>query len=67
MIILLSPAKSLDEAPASDTDRADARSTLAAGTQPLFGAEAAVLVAELQKMSLAQLKSLLSVSDALAK
>ena len=58
MLALLSPAKTLDLAPLSNAVLA---------SQPALLKEARVVVKHLQKMSLAQLKSLLGVSDNLAK
>ena len=58
MIVLLSPAKALD---------LDATTTCSISSSPIFADAAEGLVAELQKLTQAQLKSLLGVSDDLAK
>jgi cytoplasmic iron level regulating protein YaaA (DUF328/UPF0246 family) len=60
MIVLLSPAKALD------LEQPGLCFGLQPGT-PVFGKQAELLVAELQKMSQVQLKALLGVSDDLAK
>ena len=59
MIVLLSPAKSLD------LEAADPWQVTF--TVPIFVAEAEALMHELQKLSQAELKSLLGVSDDLTK
>jgi cytoplasmic iron level regulating protein YaaA (DUF328/UPF0246 family) len=57
MLILLSPAKSLD---------LDSPATLTSATQPEFIAQAAQLVAQLKEFSPPQLAQLMGISDALA-
>lgn len=61
MIVLLSPAKALDlEQPGGCFSSLEP-------SFPVFGAQAELLVSELQKLSQVQLKGLLGVSDDLAK
>jgi len=61
MIILLSPAKTLDENCVNPSLKAGDKTT------PVFTGEAETLVYELQKLPVGKLKTLLGVSDAIAK
>uniref|UniRef100_A0A061SKG5 Uncharacterized protein n=1 Tax=Tetraselmis sp. GSL018 TaxID=582737 RepID=A0A061SKG5_9CHLO len=61
MIVLLSPAKTLDEKSRNETV------TKAELTEPQFAEDAEKLVEELQKLHLSKLKTLLGVSDTIAR
>ncbi len=58
MLVLLSPAKTLESAP---------RDAVQAASQPVFLAEAERLIAALQKLSARQIARLMEVNDELAQ